>query len=127
VDQTIASGHQYLGYATFLLVVGSVVWAWTRSRAGAPYQDGFPRIVGLILAAQVLFGLLTYGAVQGWDYRAAVAYVHPVVMIAAVGLGGVATARARDAEGDAASWMAIARFHGLALLAVLVGIGVASA
>ena len=123
----LADGHRWLGYLTFLLVLGSVVFAFTRARAGVAYEDGFPRIVGLVLALQVVYGLVLYGVGGYWDAAPMLAYVHPVLMVGAVGLGGVATSRARDAAGDAASWQAITRFHGLALVAVLAGIGVASA
>ena len=101
--------------------------AATRARAGAAYSEGFPRLVGLVLAAQVLVGLVTWASdVAGALTDVTVGVVHPIVMLGAVGLAGIATARARDAEDAAGAWGAIARFQGFSLVAVIAGIGLAS-
>lgn len=126
LTSTLADGHRLLGYLVLAGLVGSTGLALTRDRAGAAYEDGLPKLVGLLLAIQVLFGLMLYGAGGYWDVGAGVAYAHPVLMIGAVGLAGAATARARraaeDAEVDGGGWGEIARLHGIATLVVVGGI-----
>lgn len=123
----IANGHEYLGYAVLAAVLGSVAWALVQARGGAAYSEGFPRLVGLLLALQWVYGILVYVQVEAWERAWPLAYVHPLAMTAAVALAGIATARAgRAPEGDGA-WMEIVRVHGLALLSVVVGVWAATA
>lgn len=126
LTQQLADGHGWLGYLVFLVVLVSVGRAAMQARAGAPYSDGLPRLAGLLLPLQLVYGIVVYVQVDGWNFGTGIAYIHPVAMLGAVALAGISTARARKAEDDAASWGAIARFQGIALLLVLVGIGAAS-
>lgn len=120
----IANGHGYLGYLVLLLVLGVVGHALLQARKGAPYSEGPPRLAGLLLALQWVYGIVVYVQIGGWNGDWALAYVHPLAMTGAVALSGIATSRARDAADDVA-WTTIARFLGIAL--GLVGIGVIAA
>lgn len=122
----LANGHRLLGYAVFLAVLASVVRAAVAARGTTPYSEGLPRLAGLLLALQFVYGLLVY--VQGgyWSAGLPLAVLHPLFMLGGVALAGISTARAKEAEG-AGAWAAIARFQGIALVLVLLGIGAASA
>lgn len=124
----IANGHGYLGYAVLVALLGSVGWGLVRARGGAAYSDGFPRLVGLVLALQWVYGVLVYVQVEAWRGEWPLAYVHPLAMTAAVALAGIATARAGRTPGSGkAAWMEIVRLHGLSLLLVVVGVWAATA
>lgn len=126
MQEVLTDGHRWLGYLMLVLVVASVVVAMVRARNTSRYDEGLPRLVGLVLAVQLVYGVVVYGIGGYWDAAPLQAYVHPVLMLAAVGLAGVATARAGRAERPEVAWNMIARFHGFALLAVVLGIGAAS-
>lgn len=123
----IANGHAYLGYAVLVAVLGSVGWSFVQARGGAAYSEGFPRLVGLLLALQWVYGIVVYVQVEAWQGEWALAYLHPLAMTAAVALAGIATARAGRAPGDEAAWTEVVRFHGLALLSVVIGVWAATA
>lgn len=120
----IANGHGYLGYLVLAAVLGLVGYALLQARNGAAYSEGAPRLVGLLLALQWVYGILVYVQISGWNGGPALAYVHPLAMTAAVALAGIATSRARGLQ-DAQAWSTVARLDGIAL--VLVGIGVVAA
>jgi hypothetical protein len=117
----IANGHGYLGYLVLAAVLGVVVYALVQARGGAAYSGGAPRLVGLLLALQWLYGILVYVQISGWNGDWALAYVHPLAMTGAVAMSGIATSRAR-ALPDAAAWTVVARLQGIALVLVAVGV-----
>lgn len=121
----IANGHGYLGYLVLLALVAIVGLALVRSRQGEPYSEGGPRLVGLLLALQWVYGIIVYVQSGYWDADWPLAYVHPLAMTGAVALSGIATARAGRAADAATAWATIARFQGIAL--GLVGLGVVAA
>ncbi len=120
----IANGHGYLGYAVLLAILGVVAYALVQARNGAAYSEGPPRLVGLLLALQWVYGIIVYVQISGWDGGPALAYVHPLAMTGAVALSGIATSRARELPA-AEAWTTVARLQGIAL--GLVGIGVIAA
>lgn len=120
----IANGHGYLGYAVLLVVLGVVGYALLQARGGTAYSEGPPRLAGLLLALQWVYGIVVYIQIGGWNGGWELAYVHPLAMTGAVALSGIATSRARGVP-DRAAWTTIARFQGIAL--GLVGIGVIAA
>lgn len=123
----IADGHGYLGYAVLVALLGSVVWALVQARGGADYTEGYPKLVGLLLALQWVYGILVYVQVEAWARAWPLAYVHPLAMTAAVALAGIATARAGRASEREGAWMQIVRLHGLALLSLIIGVWAATA
>ncbi len=127
ITAELANGHGYLGYAVFAVVLFSVVWAFVQKGKGAEYKDGTAKLAGLLLPLQLLYGIVVFVQGRYWEGSALIAIVHPLAMLGAVALAGISTARARKAEGDAASWAAIAKFQGIALVLVIIGIGAASA
>lgn len=122
----IANGHGYLGYLVLLAILGVVGYALVQARGGAPYSEGPPRLVGLLLALQWLYGIVVYIQIGGWDGGPALAYVHPLAMTGAVALAGIATSRARGLP-DAQAWTTVARLQGIALGLVAIGVIAAAA
>ncbi len=96
--QEIANGHGYLGYAVFVVLLGIVVWAVVQARGGAEYSEGAPRLAGLLLALQWVYGILVYVQIEAWGADWPLAYLHPLAMTAAVALAGIATAARMVAE-----------------------------
>ena len=126
----ILNGHGYLGYAVFALILVSVVRAAMAARSGAEYSDGLAKLAGLVLSLQWVYGILVYVQSQFWNAGFSTAVIHPLAMTGAVALAGIATARARkaaDASDASDAWMAIAKFQGIALLLIIIGIGAVSA
>lgn len=121
----IANGHGYLGYVILLVVLGVVGWSLLKARDGSPYSQGAPRLAGLLVALQWVYGIVVYVQISAWEADWLLAYVHPLAMTGAVALAGIATARAGRAETPGAAWSVIARFQGIAL--GLIGIGVVAA
>lgn len=123
----IANGHGYLGYAVLVVLLGTVAWAFMQARGGAAYSDGAPRLAGLLVALQWVYGILVYVQIEAWGADWPLAYVHPLAMTAAVALAGIATARAGRASDGAVAWMQIVRLQGLALLSIVIGVWAATA
>lgn len=123
----IANGHGYLGYAVLVALLGSVGWALVQARGGAGYSEGVPRLVGLLLVLQWVYGIVVYVQVEAWQGAWPLAYLHPLAMTAAVAFAGIATARAGRAPQGEGAWMQIVRLHGLALLSVVIGVWAATA
>ena len=121
----IANGHGYLGYLVLLVVLGVEGWSLLKSRDDSPYSEGPPRLAGLLVALQWLYGILVYVQTEAWNADWLSAYLHPLAMTGAVALVGIATARAGRAETPRAAWISIARFQGIAL--ALIGLGVVAA
>lgn len=126
LTRQLADGHGYLGYLVLVALVGLVVWAMVQAGRDGAYSEGAPRLVGLLVALQWVYGIITYVSVQGWTGGALLAVVHPLAMTGAVALTGIATSRAKDATGSDA-WRAVARFDGIALVLVVIGIAAAAA
>lgn len=123
----IANGHGYLGYAVLAVLAGTVGWAVVQARSGGEYGDGAPRLAGLLVALQWLYGIVVYIQRAAWGADWPLAYVHPLAMTAAVGLVGIATARARRATEAQVAWMQVARLQGFALVSIIIGIWAATA
>lgn len=121
----IANGHGYLGYLVLVVVLGVVGWSLLKARDGSPYSEGAPRLAGLLIALQWVYGILVYVQVNAWSADWLLAYVHPLAMTGAVALAGISTARAGRAAEASEAWATVARFQGIAL--GLIGIGVVAA
>ena len=126
LTRQLADGHGYLGYLVLVALVGVVVWAVVQANRGTDYSEGAPRLVGLLVALQWVYGIITYVSVEAWNAGALLAYVHPLAMTGAVALSGIATSRAKEAA-HADAWRAIAKFDGIALVLLVVGVGAATA
>lgn len=121
MDMTLTSIHTLLGYLVVLVVLVAAVAALR-----APAEPPVTRLSSLtmvLLDVHVTLGIVLYVVVDAWTYGSLVAYVHPTLALAALGVGHAALARARRS--------ASARTAGTGLLGALVlvvaAVGVASA
>lgn len=91
---------------TVALVRGLLGWL-----RGGEYKSGDRTLAILATTAidiQVVLGLLIYGLGQHWKSGAFIAYIHPVVMIVALIIAHVFSARAKRATTSVAKHRALA-------------------
>lgn len=119
--------HQYVGYAVSVLVLLAALAAFKRAKDGREFDATPYRIVYGILTLQVVVGIAVYGMGRAWDATELLAYVHPALAIAALGVGQVLLGRARRTQMAADAHRTAGRGLLLTLLLVLAAIGVASA
>lgn len=122
LTQPIIDGHGYLGYVVAAAVLGSLGRAAIARSRDEQYGEGAARLAGLLLALQFVYGLVVYGIGGYWSASPLLAYVHPLAMLGAVATAGMATGRAGRAASPAESWSEILRFHGIAVVLVVVGV-----
>ncbi len=119
--------HPWLGYAVSVLVLVVAVMAFSRARDSREFQAG-PAVGALVaLDVQMLLGIVIYGMSGAWDARPEIAYLHPLIAVAALGVGHAALRRAKNHQMAVDANRTAARGLVSALLLVFVAIGVASA
>jgi hypothetical protein len=127
VYQPLATGHQVLGYAVFLLFIAAVVVASQRAKNGREYESGLFALTGLVVTVQFVLVIAVYGAGTWWDSdQPLVAYVHPVLMLAAVGMTHAGVARAGREQMALDAYLTVRRFFIIAAVLLVAGIGAAS-
>lgn len=127
MDDVLFSVHQILGYALSLVVLVTASVAFGRAKNGQEFTAGLYRAVYGLLALHVLLGIALYGTRQAWDSVPMIAYVHPVLGIAALGVGQALLGRARRTQMAVDAHRLAGRALILTLVLILGAIGVASA
>lgn len=127
MDDVLFTVHQMLGYALSLAVLVTALVAFGRAKNGVEFNAGLYRAIYGLLALHVVIGIALYGTGGYWDAdEALIAYVHPVLGIAALGAGQMLLGRARRTQMAADAHRLAGRALVLTLLLVLGAIGVAS-
>ena len=115
---TFHSEWRWLVLAALVVALGSGIYRWRRP---VPFTGGNARVFSLalvVLDIQVLLGIVVWIAGRGWELGAFRAWIHPVGMLLALGVGHVFLGRARKVEGAAAFRLAtIGIFLTLAVVA----------
>lgn len=88
----LVQAHSGLRWLVLAAVVATAVWALGRGREPLP---SWPAGVSWLVRLQVVLGVVLYVVNQGWDQGWFMAIVHPLAMIAALGLFEVGVARAK--------------------------------
>jgi hypothetical protein len=127
VTDLLFTVHQALGYLVSVIVLVTAVVAFGRAKNAQEFTSGLYRGVFGLLSLQVLFGLLLYGLDGYWDAAPMIAYVHPVLGVAALGAGQALLGRARKTQMAADAHRLAGRGLVIALVLILAAIGVASA
>lgn len=115
--------HSHLRWLVLLGLVISAAAGFARARADAPWRPASRR---LYVAAAVLFdvqaalGILLYLGDRGWAEGVHIAVVHPIGMLAALGLLHATVARARRQADSGSHRLAGAGALGALMLALLV-------
>lgn len=121
MGSTLTTVHTYLGYFVVVAVLVAAVLALRGP--SVPPVSRTSSLTMVLLDVHVTLGIVLYVVVDGWAFGALVAYVHPALALAALGVGHAALARARRSSS--------ARVAGTGLLGALVlvvaAVGVASA
>ena len=92
--------HGYLGYALYVVLLVAVVLAFRQAPSAAPVS----RVSSLTMVAldiHVTLGIVIYIMGAWWASTFLMAVAHPVLAIAALGVGHAAIARARRPGGSA--------------------------
>jgi hypothetical protein len=126
MQQFLLDFHSIFRWVVLLVAVGALALAVMSATGSRPW-DGLSDRVALAFTVamdvQLLIGLTLWVAEQRWSISDTfLTWLHPLLMIAAVGLAHVGRARADRAEGDKARGTAAALFFGGSLLVVLIAI-----
>jgi hypothetical protein len=127
VDDVLFSVHQILGYVLSLVVLVTASVAFGRAKNGQEFTAGLYRVVYGLLALHVVLGIALYATLEAWNAETAlIAYVHPVLGIAALGVGQALLARARRTQMAVDAHRLAGRALILTLVLILGAIGVVS-
>lgn len=124
VLQTI---HPYLGYLVFVAVLVVAIAAFRRARDSREFERRPYALAMVALDIQVTLGLVLYVWGSYWEARPEIAYLHPVLSFAALGVGHALLGRATRTQMAVDAHRMVGRGLLIALLLVLAAIGVASA
>lgn len=128
MTETLVSIHRWSGYVVFLVVLVAVVIAFNRAKNAQEFEAGAFSVTAILLDVQVTLGLILYGVGQYWSGDAPlVQYVHPVVMLAALGVAHAGLGGARKEQMAVDAHRKVGRMFAIATALLVVGIGVASA
>lgn len=124
---TLRTIHTGLGYLVFLAVLVGAIMAWNDGRKAR--KPALSRASGLMILidVHVTVGIVLYVVGRGWEFAPLVAWLHPALALAALGVGHAGLARARRAKDAASADAGIARALIAVLVLVTAAIGVASA
>ncbi|MFO7548147.1 MAG: hypothetical protein R6X29_04650 [Acidimicrobiia bacterium] len=116
--------HSWLRWVVLVGLIGSIVLAFVRHGSSTAWTDGADRPYSLAAVAvdiQIALGIVVWLGTQAWSGNAFFGFVHPVAMLAAVGVIHAGLGRARKATtGRPHLVVAISYLAGLIL--VLAGI-----
>jgi uncharacterized membrane protein YiaA len=119
---TLQTVHSNLGYLVFLVLLVAALLA-SRQSADRPAVSRFSMLTMILLDIHVTIGIVLYIAVGSWNATLLQSVAHPLLALAALGVGHAALARARREGGSARG---VARGLGASLLLVAAAILVVS-
>ena len=119
--------HQWLGYIVSVVVLGTALLAFRKAKEAAEFRPGPYAMAMVLLDIHVTLGIVLYALGQYWNARPEIAYVHPVLAVAALGVGHALLSRARKTQMAVDAHRTAGRGLVLALLLIFAAIGVASA
>lgn len=114
--------HRGIGYLAFLVVLVAAVMAFNRAKNGQEFADGVGRAAVILLDVQILLGIVFYAVAEQWDREPMVAFVHPLVNLAAVGLAHAGLAGARKEQMAVDAHRKLGRALAVAMVLLFVGI-----
>lgn len=120
--ETLVDIHSIVRWIVLAALLAALVYGFTRASGGAVWtaEAGRPFTWSLMaLDVQVLIGVIVWISRRAWELGAFRAWIHPVGMLVALGVGHALVGRAGKAEGAAAR-----RLASLGLVAALVIVAV---
>lgn len=123
MEDMLFEAHRGLGYLVAVLLLVSGLMAFGRAKDAREFTKG--PYVGTMIALdiQVLLGLVLYGVLGAWEADALVAYVHPLLGLAALGVGHALIGKAKKHQQVVDAHRTAGR--GLLIALVLVAAGIA--
>lgn len=100
--ETLVTIHSIWRWLVLVGLIAALVYGFTRSSDGPPLDKSTGRPFSfalMILDVQVLIGLLVWIAGSGWQLNVFLAWIHPMGMILALGLGHALVGRASKSGG----------------------------
>jgi heme A synthase len=119
---TLQTVHSNLGYLVFFVVLVAAILA-ARQSADRPAVSRLSLLTMILLDIHVTIGIVLYVAGGWWDAPLLKSVAHPLLALAALGVGHAALARARRQGGSARG---VAKGLAGALLLVAAAIAVVS-
>jgi heme A synthase len=127
MSDTLFQIHQWVGYLVSVVVLVSAFTAFSRAKDAREFTKG-PYVGALVLLdIQVLLGLVLYGVDGYWEAEPMIAYVHPLLALAALGAGHALVGRAKKQQMAVEAHRTAGRGLVIAFVLVLAAIGVATA
>ena len=125
--QILVMAHSGIRYLVLLVGIIAVVHALYGLMARAAWSSAANYVHlawSWVVRINVLLGLILFVWGQAWNNIPAIAMVHPLLMIIAVGLTEMFMARRKKATGDRDTWRMFLAGTLLPLLSILVGVWV---
>lgn len=117
--------HTWWRWVVLILAVAAIVFAVMAASGARPWDALSARLAlffPVALSIQALIGILIWLVEQRWADGAFLGYIHPVAMIAAVGIAHAGRNRADRVEGGREKGRAATLFFVLSLVVVLLAI-----
>lgn len=125
---TLATIHEFTGYAVSVVVLAAVFAAFNRAKNAQEFSATPFSVTTVLLDLQVLLGIAVYGAGRYWEGdEPLIQFVHPVIMLLALGVAHAGLGRGRREQMAADAHRKVGRSFVAAIVLIVAGIGVASA
>ncbi len=119
---TIHSVFRWVVLASAVGAIGLAAMSAWGGRAWDGLSDRLSLLFTITMDLQLLIGIVLWVLEQRWAGDAILSFLHPLAMIAAVGLAHVGRVRADRADSGPAKGMQAALFFALSLVVVLAAI-----
>lgn len=124
---TLQAVHPWLGYLVSVVVLGAAMIAFRSAKDASEFRPGPYSLAMVLLDIHVTLGIVLYAVGGYWEARPEIAYLHPILALAALGVGHALLARAKRTQMAVEAHRTAGRGLLAALLLILISIGVASA
>jgi hypothetical protein len=127
VTATLATVHPWLGYLVSVVVLGTALIAFRSAKDASEFRPGPYSLAMVLLDVLVTLGIVLYAVGGDWDARPEIAYLHPALALASLGVGHALLTRAKRTQMAVEAHRTAGRGLVVALVFILAAIGVASA
>ena len=121
--------HSVFRWVVLIVALAAIAFAVLAATGSRPWDrvaERFSFFFPLAMDIQAAIGLIVWALGSRWSGDTFLGWIHPAMMLAAVGLAHVGHARSDRAEGSKAKGLQAAIYFDLSLLLVLLAIPVSS-
>lgn len=122
LDTLLFEAHRGFGYLVAVIVLVVAAMAFRRAKDAREYAKGPYAGAMVAIDIQVLLGLVLYAADGYWEAAPLIAYVHPLLGLAALGVGHALVGRAGKQQQVVEAHRTAGRGLAIAFVLVLIGI-----